>query len=149
MENYDKITVVNAEDCKELPLPLYDSPYVMDIVIRGGLKHIKLFENNNKTSLWVETFGNNTEETLIIEVHPTGGLLPDADKVTYLGTAMVDGGVYVWHIFYLVRSNGDISDEKADGKPLYEELYTIFKYDFAENGSSTKVIDSLGTVKIE
>jgi len=136
--------IVNAGDSKEFPLHLHDTPFVMNIAIHGGLKYIRLLEKDYDTYLYVETFGNKTSDTLIIEVHPTGTLLPDADKVTYLGTAMVGRGTFVWHIFYLVRDAVGTPDEDdtTDDKPMYEDLYTIYKYPFDPNGSTTINIDS-------
>ena len=126
-------------------LHLLDTPMVMNVAINGGLKHISLTEKDGETLLCVATDNDvSLEQILVVEVHPTGMLLPNADDVTYLGTSMVGGGFFVWHIFYLVRDKNDKPNKKdsmADDRRMFKSLYTIYKYGFAVDGSTEINID--------
>ena len=125
---------IDANSVEDINLELGDSPGIFNIVICGELTEIYLHEIDNATYLHIET-GEVADPRieLAVEIHPTGGLIPNAQDLTFLGTAFA--GIYVWHIFYCFRT----VDKRDIGTA---DLYTIYKEPLNDVGDTEIQVSS-------
>lgn len=117
---------------KDFDLEVCDSPGVRMITVSGLIKNTHVENRENHLWLRVESSDSAESNQLIVEIHPTGGIVPNIADLVYAGTAIILG--YVWHVFYSIAN---IDAAGNYGRAKFETVSTIFKYPIKKAGVST------------
>jgi len=80
----------------KFPLEIVDQQEVEMPAEAGGI-HVEM--QNNQLCLWSMVDPEAPKVSVKIRVVGTGHPIPDADKLTHLGSCLMAGGALVWHVF--------------------------------------------------
>jgi hypothetical protein len=78
------------------PLPLNDR---VTLEIPRGAKPLYVAEQNGQLCLWALVDPEHVEEERGFYILGTGQRTTDDKTTQYVGTAICDGGRFVWHVF--------------------------------------------------
>lgn len=126
-------------------IPVEDS-FVLELP--QGAKILHIDEQKSAMFLWALIDSNIVEtETQKFKWFGTGQPIDNVDSMSYIGSAVCNGGIFVWHLFEVMEWESQkiskeelfylTSEEKAMIKCLREELVTCQNGKKEENNASS------------